>query len=225
MTRIIQKALDVVSTKSRKAILDRFITNRIKDVNTMNVGIIESFDSVKQTAVIQPAIKVFNITENEKEYIYESVTPKLLVNVPVVFPGGGGWHMTFPVKKGDECIILYAQRSIGLWKQFGGVRDQSHFGRHHSFKDAIAIVGIKPSESSLPSFNASEPELRNDSGSMRITLSASEMTIEGNLKVNGTVTALADTTPVGLTTHTHITTATVGSSATVGTIFAPEAPS
>lgn len=203
MTKTILKALDASRSSSFRAILERFIINRIKEINTVNVGIIESFDSEKQTATIQPAIKVFDITETESEYIYESVTPKLLTNVPVVFPGGGGWHMTFPVKKGDECMLFYTQRSIGIWKKFGGVRDQSHFGRHHSNKDAIAVVGIKPSESSLPTFNSSEPELRNDSGSMRITLSASEMIIDGNLKVNGEVTALANTTPVGLTTHNH----------------------
>ena len=78
-----------------------------KDLHTSMPGIIESFDPVTQTASIQPTIKrVFITREGITETLTLSNLP-LLINVPVQFPRGGGSSLTFPVTKGDECLIRF----------------------------------------------------------------------------------------------------------------------
>lgn len=192
--------------------LNRLIDNRLSQIHTTTIGVIESFDSSKQLATIQPAIKKLLVTENQEVITYETVDYPLLVNVPVVFPGGGDWFMTFPVKKGDECLIFSLERSIGNWKKNGGIQDPSSYKRRMSFKDAVAMVGIQSQASSLPSFNASEPELRNRDGSVKLTMGSAGMTLEGDLQVNGKVTATGDVQGTDFTTgtlsftgHTHPT--------------------
>jgi hypothetical protein len=153
------------------------IDDRMGLIHTTTIGIIESFDAEKQTAVIQPAIKRLVTEDTRSTVIYTAEKYPLLVNVPVVFPGGGDWFMTFPVKKGDECLIFSMERSIGFWKLKGGLQDPSNYRRKLSFKDAVAMVGIQSQASSLPSFNADEPELRNRDGDVKLTMTDSGITL------------------------------------------------
>lgn len=183
----------------------RLIDSKLLKVHTTTIGVIESFDSEKQTAVIQPAIKRIVTVEDRETITYTSENNPLLVNVPVVFPGGGDWFMTFPVKKGDECLIFSMERSIGNWKKNGGIQDPSNYKRKLSFKDAVAMVGIQSQASSLPNFNASEPELRNRDGSIKLTMGTTGMTLKGDLEVEGNInTASGDVTASGKSLKTHI---------------------
>ncbi len=154
------------SVKQIKGLID----SKLASVHTTTVGVIESFNAEKQTAVIRPAIKKIVTTETKNTIIYNTSEYPLLVNVPVIFPGGGDWFMTFPVQEGDECLIFSMERSIGNWNKNGGVQDPSNYRRKLSFKDAVAMVGIQSQVTSLPSFNASEPELRNRDGSVKLTM-------------------------------------------------------
>ncbi len=180
--------------------IKRLIENKLTKVHTTTIGLIESFDPVKQIATIQPAIKRVITTESKATIQYTTENYPLLVNVPIIFPGGGDWFLTFPVKKGDECIIFSMERSIGNWKLNGGVQEPSNFKRNLSFKDCVAMVGIQSQASSLPSFNATEPELRNRAGDVKLTMTSSGMTLTGDLIVEGEVTAKG----IALSTHTHL---------------------
>lgn len=76
-------------------------------------GIIQSFDPAAVTCVAQ--IVIMGI-EGGKQ-----VSLPLLVDVPVVSPRGGGVTLTFPVKTGDECQLIFNDRCIDFWWQSGGV--------------------------------------------------------------------------------------------------------
>ena len=58
----------------------------------------------------------------------------------MVFPGGGGWSITFPVSKGDEALVVFASRCIDDWWQSGGVGIQPDL-RMHDLSDGFAIIG------------------------------------------------------------------------------------
>lgn len=227
------KRTDAAYSSSLLALLNRLIVNRTLPLRTITVGVIESFDSSKQTATVRPGIKVFKRSSDEDDVVYESYEHKLLVNVPVVFPGGGDWHLTFPVKKGDECLLLCADRDISIWKKFGGVRDPRNAERHHSIKDAIAIVGIKPSQNPIQSFNSSGMELRNKDATTKITLTSNKVDVKGDLAVDGKITATGDIEATGniktttgditagtislkLHVHSGVTTGTASSGTPVG---------
>ncbi|CRL45415.1 hypothetical protein SGGMMB4_03116 [Sodalis glossinidius str. 'morsitans'] len=83
-------------------------------------GIIQSFDAEAITCTVQPAIKgVISDAQGRAQ----SVALPLLVDVPVIFPRGGGVTLTFPVAVGDECLVVFADRCIDFWWQNGGVQE------------------------------------------------------------------------------------------------------
>lgn len=220
----------VTSVNSMKEGIKNSIDEKLNKVRTSSVGIIKSFDAETQTAVIQPAIKKFIYTDKGKTFTLTPTAMPLLVNVPVQFPGGGDWHLTFPIKAEDECILIYAERSLDNWKKYGGLVEQSNLNRRHSVKDAIAIVGVHSQPTAISDYNASEPELRNADASIKLTFSSTGMKLVGDLEVEGSIIATEDiSTDLGditsktvtLATHTHVTTATVGPSATPGIIDSP----
>ena len=66
-------------------------------------GIVQSFDPAAMTVSVQPAVAGRISDEAGKA---ASVDLPILPDVPVVFPGGGGFALTFPVAAGDECLVV-----------------------------------------------------------------------------------------------------------------------
>lgn len=130
-----------VSDQTRSGDLaETFKSERETTKNQIRValpGIVQSFDPGAVTAVVQPAIRSVE-TDNDGNRITKNYP--LLVDVPVVFPRGGGCTLTFPVKAGDECLVIFADRCIDFWWQNGGVQEPVD-DRVHDLSDAFCIVG------------------------------------------------------------------------------------
>lgn len=111
-------------------------------------GIIQKYDSDKQTVEVQPAIRERTIGQSgEVAYIKYP----LLVNVPVVFPQSGNYSITFPIAQGDECIVVFSDLSIDNWWLYGNVQNPIE-QRRHDLSDGFAILGIK-NQSKLKNIN------------------------------------------------------------------------
>lgn len=192
-------------------------------------AIIQSFDATKKTVVAQPSVQGIQIAKDG------STTPinmPLLLDVPVYFPSGGGVTLTFPVKAGDECLVVFASRSIDAWHQSGGVQPQVE-ARMHDLSDGIAFVGISATPNVQSDISTSTAQLRSDDGSTFVQLDAeaqtlvltapggatidANTTINGTLHVTGQITCDADVVANGISLdhHTH-TGVTAGSSSTGG---------
>jgi hypothetical protein len=92
-----------------------------------------------------------------------------LVNVPVVFPGGGGFALTFPLKAGDEALVVFSSRCIDYWWVSGKISQQAEL-RMHSLSDGFAIVGPKSVPNVLSSIDTANVQLRSNDGLTTITL-------------------------------------------------------
>lgn len=131
-------------------------------LNAINIGIIESFDAVTQTASIRLAIKQIQSTAPDgTRFLIEH---PVLLQCPVIFPSGGGYTLTFPISAGDECIVLFNDREIDNWFLNGGVQAPTS-KRSHDLSDAIAFVGLRSTPRLLDNVSTSTVQLRNDSGS------------------------------------------------------------
>ena len=130
-----------------------------KGLNCMMPGIIDSYDPEKQTAVVQPAImRKFVGSDPEKL--------PLLLDVPVVFPAGGNHVLTFPITKGDECVVWFADRAIDRWWSSGGVQLPSEI-RFHDLSDGFAFVGISSTPRMMtPALSTTATELRSRDGAL-----------------------------------------------------------
>ena len=124
-------------------------------------GIVQSFDPDSVTAVVQPAIRSVE-TDNDGKRITNNYP--LLVDVPVVFPRGGGCTLTFPVKAGDECLVIFGDRCIDFWWQSGGVQEPVD-DRMHDLSDAFCIVGPQSQAQKISGISTSAAQFRSDDGS------------------------------------------------------------
>ncbi|EAA8307092.1 translation initiation factor IF-2 [Salmonella enterica] len=182
-----------VSDQTRSGDLaETFKSERETTKNQIRValpGIIQSFDPGAVTAVVQPAIRSVE-TDNDGNRITKNYP--LLVDVPVVFPRGGGCTLTFPVKAGDECLVIFADRCIDFWWQNGGVQEPVD-DRVHDLSDAFCIVGPQSQAQKISGISTSAAQLRSDDGSTFFELNPSTQKIKivapGGLDV---VTPLAD---------------------------------
>lgn len=129
-------------------------------------GIIQSFDPIACTCTVQPAIS--GEVADEAGQFKSSPLP-LLVDVPVVFPRGGGCTITFPVKAGDECLVVFSDRCIDFWWQNGGVQEPVD-PRQHDLSDAFAFIGPQSQAEVIGNISTSTLQMRTDDGAAYIEL-------------------------------------------------------
>lgn len=168
-----------VSDQTRSGDLaETFKSERDTTKNQIRValpGIVQSFDPDAVTAVVQPAIRSVE-TDNDGNRVTKNYP--LLVDVPVIFPRGGGCTLTFPVKAGDECLVIFADRCIDFWWQNGGVQE-SVDDRVHDLSDAFCIVGPQSQVQKISGISTSAVELRSDDGGTKLSLNPSSGAISG----------------------------------------------
>ena len=73
-------------------------------------GIIDSYNFATKRAIVHPAIKV--ITTDGTAIQHSSI-----VNVPVIWPSGGGFTIVSPLPKGEPVTIFFSQRGITKFKE------------------------------------------------------------------------------------------------------------
>jgi hypothetical protein len=152
------------------------------------------------TSVVQPALQVFH---SKLDGTRVPTTLTTISHVPVLFPGGGGHILTFPVKPGDDCWLVFSERSIDNWYQHGGVQQPSDW-RMHDINDPVCHVGVRSqpnvpggsaSRAAGPQVSATTVQLRSDDGKMVVDLNPA----------NGTLTM---TTPTEIILDTPLVTVT-----------------
>ncbi|EKN3386025.1 translation initiation factor IF-2 [Yersinia enterocolitica] len=119
-------------------------------------GIVQSFDADSVTCDIQIGIK--------GESGGESTNLSVLTSVPVVFPRGGGVTMTFPIKSGDECLLIFGDRCIDFWHQSGDIQETVD-ERQHDLSDAFAIIGPQSQAKKISGISTNAAQFRSDDGS------------------------------------------------------------
>lgn len=133
-------------------------------------GTVESFDAETVTATIQ--LGILGLSDGESKAL------SVLNDVPVMFPRGGGCSLTFPVNKGDECLVIFADRCIDFWWQSGGVQEPVD-GRMHDLSDAFCIVGPQSQAKKIGGISTSAVELRSDDGETKLSLNPASGAING----------------------------------------------
>lgn len=123
-------------------------------------GIVQTVDLTKSTVTVQPAIQAQEVSPQGKR---TNVNIPLLQDVPIHFPSGGGYTATFPVKAGDEVLVIFAARCIDNWWQEGGVQPQFE-RRMHDLSDGFAIPKVWSQKTKLDNISTTTAQLRSDDG-------------------------------------------------------------
>lgn len=82
----------------------------LKNVYVSIPGIIDSYDPATKRAVVHPAIRLQKT--DDTTFMHKSV-----VNVPVIWPSGGGFTLIAPLPNGEPVEILFSQRGITKFKE------------------------------------------------------------------------------------------------------------
>jgi hypothetical protein len=101
--------------------------------------------------------------------VWSNVTIPLLLDVPVLFPGAGGYALTYPVKAGDEGLVILASRCIDSWWTRGGVQAQAEL-RMHDLSDGFFLPGFRSNPRKLTGFSNSVIRMTTDDGSQYVEL-------------------------------------------------------
>lgn len=117
-------------------------------------------------------------------------------SVPVFFSGGGGANMTFPVKPGDGCLLLFVDRDLTSWYLSGQQGLPPASNRLHDLSDAIALVGLTSAVDGIPDVSltdthiggvtfAGKVKIYNSTGSLVTALNALCTALTGWIDTHG----------------------------------------
>lgn len=161
------------------------------DMSIILPGRIVSYYPTTQTADITiSAEKVFSNIQGKEQLS----TRQKLIGVPVHTPYGGGWSLTFPIKTGDTCLIMFSQVGYDHWlyedKDTAGTI--SHMPvptlkRKFSEDDGFAMVGFNTIPRKIASYHATHSQWRNEAATQVISLnsdSSIDITTPNNITIN-----------------------------------------
>ena len=125
------------------------------------------FNAAARTVRVQPTIQA---RVQRPDGSFEWMSLPILLDCPVVFPAGGGVTLTFPIRAGDEMLVVFASRCIDAWWQSGGIQVQPEL-RMHDMSDGFAIpMGGSSKPNVIPGISTQYAMWRNDVGTTRIEL-------------------------------------------------------
>lgn len=169
------------------------------------------FNPAQSTCRVQIAIKA-QVRSSSGTVTWQQLPP--LVDVPIVFPGGGGFLATFPIQPGDEVLVIFSARCIDAWWQSGGVQQQAEL-RLHDLSDGFAIPAIFSVPRVPANISTTRAQLRSSDGSTYIELAAGgvvNIVAPGGLNVNGAIVATGEVTAK----NTHTVSAHIHGGVTTG---------
>lgn len=121
------------------------IQSEVAKIRTALPGRVVSYDHATQRATIGLAVRS-KVRDPLTGAITNADTP-LIPNVPILFPGGTGYAVTFPLTAGDPVLVLVCERSLDEWKATGNASNDAQDVRRFNLSDAVAIPGsISPAQ-------------------------------------------------------------------------------
>ncbi|BAS48419.1 hypothetical protein AANUM_1188 [Aggregatibacter actinomycetemcomitans NUM4039] len=136
-----------------------------------------SFDPAKQTVTLTVQIKMQLADGSGAD-----IPP--LVDVPVSFPRGGGFAVTFPLQAGDEGIAIFSERCIDGWWHSGGASLPLDF-RLHDLSDAMFIPGVCSVPKAINGFFTGGLSMQTLDGGTYIRIVNGSIKIKGNIEHEG----------------------------------------
>lgn len=176
-------------------------------------GIIQSISDDGTFCVVQPAIQAAILDPLKGTRVDTNISQ--LLDVPIVFPRGGQYTMTFPVKAGDEALVIISSRCIDNWWAHGGVQPQREL-RMHDLSDGFALVGPFSQATKISNISTTTVQLRSNDGTLfweldapnkiaRLITPDASVTVDGN---NKNVVADVDGTTFSINQGSIVATAT-----------------
>lgn len=154
------------------------------DIWTALPGVIQNVYG-NQSCDVKPALQMPYYSPESGEVSWLDIP--MLLDCPMQFPGSGGVTLTFPVKKGDECLVIFSSRCIDTWWQSGGVKNTLPDIRMHDLSDGFVLLGFRSVPQVVPNISTTEAQLRTNDGNNYIGINPStgKVTIKADIDIIG----------------------------------------
>ena len=129
---------NISSEVSDYVLFENLGKNIFDSLNVMKVAVVQEVDWEKQEVSVKVAMKKKIPVKNG----YELDEADYLVRVPYISLGGGTSYLSFPISKGDECIVIFSDFAIQNWRDTGEFLPANEV-RKHDVCDGIAIIGVR----------------------------------------------------------------------------------
>lgn len=173
--------------------LEMYFGNFSEALNCIKIGKIENVDFSNQTVDVQVLHKRVSMNLNKRELKDYA----LLKQVPFIVLGGGNSNLTFPISKGDNCLLLFCDYEIDRWWDTGE-NLPANFERRHDISDAFAIVGVHSMVDLLQGYSQYVKLKYSDSSYIEIgesvNINNEQTNVSGKLNVTGDITGSAKAT-------------------------------
>lgn len=161
----------MADTPTLAQVIKNAIDARLVDLHTSLPATIVTYDSSEQKASVQIDIKRTYITG-------EHVEIPVLMDLPVAWPRAGKAFLHMPLKAGDQCQVVFSERSLDEWKEQGGaVIPEAH--RKHTLSDGWVIPGGYPFSDPSTVPDSTSVFLVNDKTEFKLT-PGGKMSMTGN---------------------------------------------
>lgn len=161
-------------------LMQAFYDKTLNTINCHQIGKIQEFNPLTQTATIQ--------IQHINEYKGELFTPVILKDVPVFIYGTPNAYITMPDLVGSTCIILVMDRNIDAFLQTGEMY-QPTTTRQHDITDCIALCTFKTQVDAIEDY---------DMEAINIGYQDSHIRVKSEIEINGN-SNIKITSPTGIT--------------------------
>lgn len=200
-------------------ILLEAIRSQLARVNTSLPGVVVSYSEANQTATVRPS---FRFAYRDAEGVLQRYDPPAIHNVPVAFPGGGSFSITWPLAEGDSVLLVFSSRSLDEWRTVAGAAHEPKDLRRFDLSDAVAVPGLRSPADPIPAAGRAAGAMVLRAADLRLgSATASDSVALASLveaEINALWTAIGAHMHAGVTVGSGVTgTATYpGSSGSVG---------
>lgn len=132
-------------------------------------GRVVSYSAASQTAVVEAGVKL-PLRGEFGEVVYESLPT--FPDVPIAWPKGGGYYLTFPLAPGDPVLLVFSDVAAGEYLNTGEISEPADT-RRHSLGYPVAIPGgASPDTKALTDASADALTLGKDGNPAQVKVKA-----------------------------------------------------
>ena len=170
---------------SEEQMFDIRFWKRAFQINTSIPAIIDEFDPLTQRVAATPAIRAkFVNSANEVSYIdYPKIT-----NIPLAITKSAGLKITYPIEIGQNCTLIFSQRSIdnfiiegGIQDPFDGPNPKKTQIRCMDLTDAMCFPGVITSKETIEDYATDAIEIRSADNTTKVSVKENSLKLlQGN---------------------------------------------
>lgn len=165
--------------------LKKMARDEVNGAHTALPAEIVSYDAGKGLAVVQPKAKF-------KKPNGETIDFPEVDGVPVLFPQNKDFSIAFPIKPGDNCLLIFSDQSLDYWL-YGKETDTD---LKHDLSNALAIPNINVTGNPDMQVACDEDAVVIRAGESKAKIKTDEILLDGSTlikaRVGGTVMQIKD---------------------------------